>query len=407
LAGVPIDEAFYRIIGAVRELPQDMQAARLSLIGGTDSMKKWLPLLTRSEEELRAMAKASSFTSETMNAARDATQAQQKATVAFSNAWAQVAVALAPAVTWIADNLTPMLKDLGKWLGENKRLVAAVFGGVAAVMALGAALVGIGGTIAILTIAIGGLASLFAAVFSPVGLGIAALAVAGTMLVAMAADFGVLEEAVNSLSVTFSKTWEGIQNAIAAGDLKLAMSIAIAGLKVVWEEFLLWFTRKWRSNLDLIADTATTLGRLLADPRELSGAQMGALLPRGVLDEQAANRAARKVRDKGLGAGVAAAREELDRLTKQAGDQRFGMMGMRLALAGLAAIHGQARQLTVAAKAMQETFGGTRGQFGGQGLAAALGIGGGTIPEKQLKEQEEMNDRLGRIEKKVGGINAE
>lgn len=116
LEGVPLDEQFYRIHDAIRQLPQSQQAYKLGLVGGTDSMKKWLPLLSMSNEELRAQAGRLSMTSAELEQAAAASKAMAAAGKGVEQAWQRVVVIVAPLVTSLAGAISGALAPAADWL---------------------------------------------------------------------------------------------------------------------------------------------------------------------------------------------------------------------------------------------------------------------------------------------------
>lgn len=115
LIDLPLDEKFLRIHAAIRELPQDMQQFKLSMLGGTDSMKKWLPLLSMSNQELRAQAGNLAFGSAELNEAAAASKAMGQAGVALNRVWQQFAIAVAPLVADAANWMSESIKPLVEW----------------------------------------------------------------------------------------------------------------------------------------------------------------------------------------------------------------------------------------------------------------------------------------------------
>jgi hypothetical protein len=118
LMGLPIEEKFLKMHEAIRKLPQEQQAVRLGLIGGTDSMKKWIEVLALSNPELREMVDLHRMSQEDLDKATVANKAYQKATATVGRVWKQLAVAVAPAIEWIATKTSEWLaplKNLGNW----------------------------------------------------------------------------------------------------------------------------------------------------------------------------------------------------------------------------------------------------------------------------------------------------
>lgn len=120
LAGVPLDEQFYRIHDAIRQLPQEQQAFKLGLVGGTDSMKKWLPILGMTTQEIRDQAAALSFGSSELDDATRASKAMAQAGGQINRAWQQAVIALAPLVADLGKQAADGLRPLTEWMkGRN------------------------------------------------------------------------------------------------------------------------------------------------------------------------------------------------------------------------------------------------------------------------------------------------
>jgi hypothetical protein len=234
LEGVPLDEQFYRVLGAIRELPQEQQAFKLGLVGGTDSMKKWLPLLARSADETRRMAQSLGMTEEELTKARDASRAYQQALATLSRAWQQIALAVAPVVELVSKWISQTLGPLSAFIKENKEAVILFVGTSAATVALGIAFIGLGVAInaglAILT----GLGVALSFIASPLG-----IAVAG--VVALAAGFVYLM----GVGSAFGDTMRGVKDALSAGNLGLAWRVGLAGMRAEWARLVENLTTLW------------------------------------------------------------------------------------------------------------------------------------------------------------------
>lgn len=132
LIDLPLDEKFMRIHAAIRELPQAQQQFKLSMLGGTDSMKKWLPLLSMSNAELREQAKNLAFGNEELNDATAASKAMTQAGGALNRVWQQFVIAVAPMVAdgakWISQSIKPLVEwSKGRTLGMVWDEIAARF----------------------------------------------------------------------------------------------------------------------------------------------------------------------------------------------------------------------------------------------------------------------------------------
>jgi hypothetical protein len=404
LVGVPLDEQFWKVLAAIKELPQELQANKLALVGGTDSMKKWLPLLSRSTEELKAMGEANKMSAKDMAEAREATTAYQMATASLGMAWRQVAIALAPAIKQIADVLIPQLRAAAGWIGENKGLAAGLAAAAAGAMAAGAALLVLSVGLAALATVAGAAAAALGLLFSPAGLAVATAAVAVVMVAALADEVGLLEPAVNALGQawefvarTFGTAWAGIKAAVGGGDLEGAFEIAVQGMRVVWAGLVLFLTKTWnRFKAGFIDAWRLMIADVRAQAAELDGDDAGAKRIR----DAAADRVKESMtaRRKDVQAAERDLRHEQARLAgktrraEEAAATRDNTNLFAQFMTDLANTKFKAAA-TVAA-ATVAGLGSTRGQFGGGGLAAALGVGAGSAGDKIAKNTERTADAV-------------
>lgn len=173
---------------------------------------------------------------------------------------ATVGAAVVPAIMDMIKNILPTLGYIVKWIKQNKELVVLLLNVGVAISAVGAALIGIGGTIYAFGLAFKVLAALISVALipfkilaftflSPLGL---LIGVIGGLTYAF---FSFTKEgqragkvwidAWNNIAATAKKAWGGIVDAVAAGDLGLAAKIAWAGLKVAWYELIYALTYAW------------------------------------------------------------------------------------------------------------------------------------------------------------------
>lgn len=116
LEGMSVDEQFYRVHAAIRELPQPLQEAKLALLGGTDSMKQWQRLLSMSSEDVRAIADATAISSAELKDASDSSKAMAQAGAAANRVWQQTVIMIAPLVTATAKKISELMKPVVEWM---------------------------------------------------------------------------------------------------------------------------------------------------------------------------------------------------------------------------------------------------------------------------------------------------
>jgi hypothetical protein len=150
----------------------------------------------------------------------------------------QIGAALAPAVTWLAETLATAATGLIQFVRHNRQIIVTVAAAAAGIAGLGTALVGVGGAVALAGVALSGIATLFGAILSPVGLVVGGI-VAATAAFLTFSDTG--RRVADTLRGDFGEAWQtiqdtvgGIADALSAGDIGLGAEIAMTGLKAAF-----------------------------------------------------------------------------------------------------------------------------------------------------------------------------
>lgn len=200
----------------------------------------------------------------------------------FHNLAVEIGTAVLPVVTEVVNHFATGGQYVLEFVRKNQELIQVWAGVGAGAVALGAILVGLGGTIHLLafgvsglSMAVGLLGTILGVVFSPVGLGIIVVAALAAGLVYLVSQIdgvgehaeGVAERASaawNDISTSFMKAWGGIADAMKAGDLELAGQIAMAGLNLSWQQALGHMTDGWANFTGFIGDSMHESFRLVA-----------------------------------------------------------------------------------------------------------------------------------------------
>jgi hypothetical protein len=379
-----------------------------------------------------------------------------KAWTAVKNTFRAVGAALLPQVDTIeqwSNTLVAAVKYVREFINDNRQLVLGVAAVAAGLIAAGGALLLLAGGITAASFVVGALGTAVSAVgavlafvFSPVGLGIAAIGVALVALTALAMELGVLEDVADTFAPvwrglvdTFNTTFRGIKDALAAGDLKLAWQVGVAGLDVIWKGFLVGLQASWNEFKNIIVDgwhaviLALTKAWIDFDAAvrataDMAAAEVAENLGKAERAAELREDARQRVRGAELDkqkADIDFRREQAERDKARADDLMGAVRALQDAKDALAASAQEAataaenaawmkflgqrlpRPAAAAAAAATVELAGVRGQFGGQGLASAIGVGDASIPKKQLEEQQKTNEHLEEIEKKVGGLAVE
>lgn len=452
-------DQFQAVADAINEIedPAQQTAAAMKLMGrGGQSM---LPML----KELRQLRKRAGLVgaivdpkdAEAADRIGDALDDLHKAaTYTFQSIGATLLDHAGTIEEWV-NTVLVALKQVRDWIRKNGELILAVTASAAAVIALGAAFIGIGTALALASVAFSGflaagsaVLAVIGAILSPIGLLVIAAGALAVAIVQLLDDMGAFEGMGEGLRViwggvldTFTTTWQGIKDALATGDLKSAFQIAVAGLDVIWKGFLLGLQVAWNDFKGVFVDGWHAMVKGLKDAwidfvsffktaTYLAAAEAATALGEGEKAAGFMNRARQAtykgIKDRAQNEATFN-RQQGEREAARAGDLSGAIQALidaKAELAGLAVAAGMARASMLAGNVGMAVFmgmlrqnkgvadavgglAGVRGQFGGGSLGSALGVGDQSIPKKQLKEQEEMNDKLGRIEKKVGGLAVE
>lgn len=178
-----------------------------------------------------------------------------------------VGSALAPEFIALTRYLASIAATTAKWIAKNKGLVVAVAGVTLAVIAAGAALIGLGMALKIAAAGIGALVIVFNALIaaitfiaSPIGIVITLIAGATAALLYFSGAGGAalswLGDRFTDLRDRLSVVITGITDALAAGDLALAARIAWLALKAEWIRGTDWLANIWTEFKEWTSRTA-------------------------------------------------------------------------------------------------------------------------------------------------------
>ena len=272
IVGLPVEEQFGRIAGALRGIqdPTARAAAAMKVFGRSGT--KMLPMLDDFE---RLQSEAGAFglikTAESAREAKEFTHVLELGARVMKSMWTAVGSAVMPILKEKTERITRFVVLVRDWIKQNSGLVQSIFKiglvlvGVGAGLVVLGKVVALGGTLfGVLATAIGAVGSVLAFLVSPIGLVIAAITGLGGLFLWLS---GTGEAALTWLADLWKylkdialKAWKGISDALAAGDLALAGKVALSALKVYWVDFSNWlrglwldFKGFWRSITDWIA----------------------------------------------------------------------------------------------------------------------------------------------------------
>lgn len=255
LMGMSPDEQFYAIAEAIRSIenPAEQVEAAMALLGRGGA--QLIPLFKEGAAGMDALRRQArdlglSFDGEAAQSAAKLNDALNSLNRALKATWTWIGGAVAPALTALLDALTPIVSGVTRWIRENSGVIVMLAQIAAAVLAVGAVLIGAGGAFILLGAAITGVMTVLGAV-SAVFAGIVAfMASTPGMLIIIAG--GIATVAAGLMDWGRAASWakfqflqfgdiarqtiRGIADAFAAGDIELAASIMWTGVKLVFTE---------------------------------------------------------------------------------------------------------------------------------------------------------------------------
>ncbi|MFO0806031.1 MAG: hypothetical protein U0791_23240 [Gemmataceae bacterium] len=282
------DKQFFKFFEAVRTVEDPLRRVRLLMVAfGEDGGKYLLPLLDKSDAQLREMARGFAVSSDAVASATQASLAYAEASALLSRTWQGFVVAVAAPLAKAITLLSSLLVPLNEFITENAALVAGIVGLTAIMLGAGAAFIAFGGMLAISAYAIGGFAAglagltaawaiakaLFLAIISPVGLVVIAVT---ALVAALAFLWSTTEDGQGAIAQIKAGIGElgvaikGIAKAFEVGDLALAGKIAFTALRLEFAKMLGWWQDRWNAFKGFFVDGWHDAVKLLS--LELSGA---------------------------------------------------------------------------------------------------------------------------------------
>lgn len=173
-----------------------------------------------------------------------------------------IGAALAPSLKAATDLFVALAKPTMQFIRENRGLVVAVAASAAAVVAIGAALVGTGIAITFAGTALAGLASVFALVAAAAAAPITWFVIVGTAAVGfvgyITGAFGALQTWLNNFTADTAAYVQGLANALTNGDLDAAAEIAYLPVEIRFLELIANLKAAWRDFCQFFANSLTS-----------------------------------------------------------------------------------------------------------------------------------------------------
>jgi hypothetical protein len=284
IINLPIDQQLEAIADglATIENPAKRNALAMQLLG--EKGGKAAALLGKGSAAIReyrkeAKAIGASVSTEDAELATEAMDQLEKIISTLKYTFISLGQAILPSKETMRE-IGTVIFDVGKsvreFIQENRSLVQIVGIVAAAISAVGIALLGIGGAAAIASVAIGGLVTIattigavFSAVFSVAALKIAlVVAIVAGLAYALYSllDLGEpIREMFASVKDFLGGVFAGIKDAILAGDIKLAFSILVQSLLVLWQDLVVKMQRIWNRFKGFFVDGWHKIGESITD----------------------------------------------------------------------------------------------------------------------------------------------
>lgn len=184
-------------------------------------------------------------TAETMNAGLGG---------AFRGLWSavegvaiSVGEALTPAISTLARGLSEILPSVADWITRNQSLVVSVVSGLAAVVGLGAGLVGLGVAVSLIATGIGGLAAVASAAAGVLGLLMSPVVLIGAAIVAAGAAIWIFRDQIlaglSAVPGLFAAAWQSISS---------GWSTAVGVLSGAWTQFVDLLGNTWSAAVGML-----------------------------------------------------------------------------------------------------------------------------------------------------------
>ena len=285
------EEQFEAIAAKIAAIPNPAQraAAAMSIFGKNGTAI--LPMLSKGADGINALKQEADALGLTMS--KDDAESALTLNNSMKTVWATlkgvavaVGSALAPTLIELAKNAASVIGTVVNWIKQNRGLIVTVSTAATAVIAIGAAIAGVGYAIAIAGPALSGLAigigavgstlaavaSVFGFILSPIGLVIAAVIAIGAYFLETS---GVIDDAIawlgesfDGLSQDFGEVFDAMKNALAAGDITAAAQVLWAFLKLEWTKGVNYINGVWLDAKTFALETWSSVGFSIAETFE-------------------------------------------------------------------------------------------------------------------------------------------
>ena len=274
LQGFSPDEQFNKIAAALNKIsdPTTRAATAMKIFGKSGAML--LPMI-RDLDDLRTEAASLGLvmSSEDAKAAAEFNDVIGRLTQGLKMMSFQTGSALAPVLMKLATYLQNIITFTINWIKQNQSSLITYAAVAAGVIALGLALITLGGALRLASIAFGALATMVKAAIStfqllanaviflasPWGLVTAAIIGAIAAIGHFAYTIDNTKSVFSEIKDTALTSFDAIKTALAAGDWAAAVKVMWLGIKLAWKQGIAPLETLWAGFKNVIADTWSSL----------------------------------------------------------------------------------------------------------------------------------------------------
>ncbi|MFO0806238.1 MAG: hypothetical protein U0791_24305 [Gemmataceae bacterium] len=276
-AALKPDEMFFKFFEAVKKVEDPLRRVRLLMVAfGEDGGKYLLPLLDKSDSQLRDMAASFAISSRDVEAATKANASYNDMLAVMGRTWQAFAAAVAPALGEVFSQATRILAPVAGLIAQNARLAAGIVALSGGLVIGGAAMLGLSTVMTAAGTIAGAAASAIALLGTPLGATAAAVAALGAHWLTTSENgrraVDALGESLGKLRSLAGTTIGGILDGLQVGDLEGAFAVATQGITALWKEMIVAMRGMWLEfQSTFVGETIQTVQDVAKMVHSLSG----------------------------------------------------------------------------------------------------------------------------------------
>lgn len=273
LQGENKTDQFRVIVDQLSRIPDAAQRAAAAEAYFGDAAKGILPILAAGAGEMAYMEERARKLGLQLKSSD--TEAAHQLKLALSELWQVVKMVsytlgapLAEGMTKMVKLTTPLVAKVVNWLDANRDLILSADSLAGVLTTVGGVIAGAGAVLSGAAAAAGYFGTVVAAIVSPIGLAVAAIGGLGywTLFHTEAGGKAIdwLVEKFQALKADVETAIGGVTDALQAGDMKLAIEVAWAAIKLEWAKGTTFLKQNWEEFGPWIINTAIDIAAGIA-----------------------------------------------------------------------------------------------------------------------------------------------